>query len=225
LFLSDNYFMDKDAYIKQLEEENARLKKCVEKLETRIEELERLLGTNSKNSSRPPSSDLLGMPVVLTRHRHKKRGARNGHQPHLKELLPQEFVKKHIHLRPNICTCGSTNLKESDQEPLRHQIVDIPPIEPHVTEYVQYISECKDCGAFVYLPLPDEIRRKHFGPGVLAVVAVLTGMLNTSKRKALAMMNEVFSVPMSLGGLSNCEAQLAGALEQPYKETIEHIRG
>jgi transposase len=49
-------------------------------------------------------------------------------------------------------------------------------------------------------------------------------MLNTSKRKALAMMNEVFSVPMSLGGLSNCEAQLAGALEKPYNETIEHVR-
>lgn len=215
--MSDNDFMDKDAYINKLENEIVQLKK-------RIEELERLLGTNSKNSSKPPSSDPPGMPVVLTRHRHKKRGARNGHQPHLKELLPQEFVKKHIHLRPDVCTCGSTNLKETDQEPLRHQIVDIPPIEPHVAEYVQYISECKDCGAFVYLPLPDEIRRKHFGPGVLAVVAVLTGMLNTSKRKALAMMNEVFSVPMSLGGLSNCEAQLAGALEQPYKETIEHVR-
>ncbi len=45
--MSDNYCMDKDAYIKELEEENARLKK-------RIEELERLLGVNSRNSSKPP---------------------------------------------------------------------------------------------------------------------------------------------------------------------------
>ena len=57
------------------------------------------------------------------------------------------------------------------------------------------------------------------------MVGVLTGVLNTSKRKALAMINEVFSVPMSLGGLSNCEAQLVDALEHPYNETIEHIRG
>jgi transposase len=56
-------------------------------------------------------------------------------------------------------------------------------------------------------------------------VAILTGMLNTSKRKALAMINEVFSVPMSLGGLSNCEAQLADALEHPYNETVEYVRG
>ncbi|HBG78986.1 MAG: hypothetical protein WC765_02250 [Phycisphaerae bacterium] len=42
----------------------------------------------------------------------------------------------------------------------------------------------------------------------MAIVAILTGMLNTSKHKALGMMTGVFSVPMSLGGLSNCEAQL-----------------
>jgi transposase len=72
--------------------------------------------------------------------------------------------------------------------------------------------------------LPDEVKRKHFGPGVLSIVGILTGDLNTSKRKALAMMNEVFSVPMSLGGLSNCEAQLTDVLEQPYNKVAEHVR-
>jgi len=209
--------MDKDEYIKQLENK-------IIQLEKRIEELERLLGMNSKNSSKPPSSD---PPAIVTEspgHRRKKRGARKGHQPHLRTLLPQEFVKKHIDLKPDVCTCGSTNLKDTDQPPMRHQIVDIPPIKPEVIEYVQHISQCEDCGAFIYQPLPDEVKRQHFGPGVLAVVAVLTGMLNTSKRKALAMMNEVFSVPMSLGCLSNCEAQLAEALEQPYQEATEHVQ-
>ena len=215
--MSDNYFMDKGAYIKQLENR-------IIQLEKRIEELERLLGMNSKNSSKPPSSDPPGMPAELPRRRRKKRGARNGHQPHLRELLPQEFVKKHIHLRPDVCTCGSTNLKDTDQEPLRHQVVDIPPIEPEVIEYVQHICQCGDCGAFIYRPLPDEVKRKHFGPGVLSIVGILTGELNTSKRKALAMMNEVFSVPMSLGGLSNCEAQVSDTLEQPYNEAARHVR-
>ena len=208
--------MDKDAYIKHLEEENAILKR-------RIEELERLLGMNSSNSSKPPSSDPPGMSVVLPKHRRKKRGARNGHQPHLRELLPQELVKKHLHLKPEVCTCGSTNLEETSEEPLRHQVVDIPPIEPQVTEYVRYIYRCKDCGEFIYQSLPDGLKRKHFGPGTLSVVGILTGVLNTSKRKALAMLNEVFSVPMSLGGLSNCEAQLADALQQPYNEAAEHV--
>ena len=117
--------MDKDAYIKQLETENAELKK-------RIEELERLLGINSKNSSKPPSSDLFGMSAALPKRRRKKRGARKGHEPHLRELLPQEFVKEHFHLKPKMCTCGSTNIEKTDEEPLRHQIVDIPLIRPSV---------------------------------------------------------------------------------------------
>jgi len=210
--------MDKDAYIKQLEEENARLKK-------RIEELERLLGMNSKNSSKPPSSDPPGISAVSTKRRRKKRGAKNGHQPHLMELLPPEKVTYRIELDPEVCPCGGTDFEKTSEEPLRHQIVDIPPIEPEVIEYIQHIYRCKNCGELLYQPLPGEVKRKHFGPGILASVAVLTGMLNTSKRKALAMINEVFSVPMSLGGLSNCEAQLADALEYPYNETIEHIRG
>jgi transposase len=134
------------------------------------------------------------------------------------------MVKQRFDLKPHICPCGGTDFEKTNKEPLRHQTVDIPPIEPEVIEYVQHIYRCKDCGAFIYEPLPDEVKRKHFGPGILAMVAVLTGMLNTSKRKALAMINEVFSVPMSLGGLSNCEAQLTDALKHPYNETIEHIR-
>lgn len=216
--------MDKDTYIKQLENKIVELEKRIETLEKHIEKLERLLDMNSKNSSKPPSSDPPGMLTTLPKQRRKKRGARNGHQPHLRAFLPQEFVKKHIHLKPEVCTCGSTNLKDTSQPPLRHQIVDIPPIKPEAIEYIQHISQCEDCGAFIYRPLPDEVKRKHFGPGVLAVVAVLTGMLNTSKRKALAMMNEVFYIPMSLGGLSNCEAQLAEALEQPYQQVAEYIQ-
>jgi transposase len=224
LSLSDNSFMDKDEYIKQLEEENAALKKRIKMLGRRIEELERLLGMNSTNSSKPPSSDPPGMSVILPRRRRKKRGARNGHQPHLRKLLPPNMVKQRFELKPQVCICGSTNLEETSEEPSRHQIVDIPPIEPKVTEYVQHIFRCKDCGELIYQPLPDEVKRRYFGPGILAVVAVLTGMLNTSKRKALAMIDEVFSVPMSLGGLSNCKAQLADALGQPYQETMERVR-
>jgi transposase len=55
-------------------------------------------------------------------------------------------------------------------------------------------------------------------------VGILTGMLNTSKRKALAVITEVFNVPMSLGGLSNCEARITEALEKPYNDTMEHVR-
>jgi len=131
--------VEKDAYIKNLENEIVELKK-------RIEELERLLGMNSQNSSKPPSSDPPGMSAVLPRPRHRKRGAENGHQPLMRELLPPNMVKQRFELKPHVCPCGSTNLEETNEQPVRHQIVDIPPIRPEVIEYIQRIYRCKACG-------------------------------------------------------------------------------
>lgn len=209
---------DKDAYIKYLEEKVAML-------EARIEELERLLGINSQNSSKPPSSDGPEVPKPEKRGKsRRKRGAQKGHEPHMREQFGPEDVTKTVPHEPHVCTCGCQDLEECDEEPLRHQTVDIPPVKPIVIEHVQYVRKCKKCGELVYAPLPDDVRRNIFGPGVLSLVGILTGMLNTSKRKALAMINEVFHVPMSLGGLSNCEARIAEALEKPYNDTLEHVR-
>ena len=157
--------MDKNAYVEQLEKEIVELKKC-------IEELERLLGINSKNLSKPPSSDPPGFSAVSPKRRPKKPGAKKRHQPHLRQLFPPEKVMHRIKLKPEVCFCSGTHFEECDEEPLRHQIVDIPPIVPEVTEYIPHVCRCKDCGELVYAPLPHEVRRRHFGPGVLALVAV-----------------------------------------------------
>jgi transposase len=223
--------MDRDVYIQQLEAENAALKQRIETLEKRLEQmqkhienLERRLGMNSQNSSKPPSSNPPGTPVALPQQRRKKRGARKGHPPHLRALLPSEAVTRRIEVSPAVCPCGSTDLEKTADEPLRHQVVDIPPIQPEVTEYVQPCYHCRDCGAWVYQSLPGDVQRRSFGPGVLALVGILTGSLNTSKRKALTLMNEVFGVPMSLGGLSACEEQIAQALANPHQELLDYLQ-
>jgi len=211
---------DKD-YIEQLKKENEELKQ-------RIRELERLVGMNSKNSSKPPSSDFGPNTNPKERNkkkgRKKKQGAQKGHEPHLRELLPPEAVTKTVNLFPEHCTCGCRDLKACDEAPLRFQTIDIPPIKPDVIEYIQHMRQCKQCGEVIYRPLSDDIKRNVFGSGVLAVVGILTGMLNTSKRKALEVINEVFGVPMSLGGLSNCEAKIATAIESPYNEVHDYVQ-
>ena len=211
---------DKD-YIELLKKENEELKK-------RIQELERLVGMNSKNSSKPPSSDFgpnkSTKELPKKKGRTKKQGAQKGHKPNLRQLLPSEAVTKTIHLLPEQCTCGCTDLKESDESPLRFQTIDIPTIKPTVVEYVQKMLQCEQCGEIVYQPLSNTIKRNVFGPGVLAVVGIMTGMLNTSKRKALEVINEVFGVPMSLGGLSNCEARIAAAMEAPYHDVVDYVQ-
>jgi transposase len=218
---------DKD-YVKQLEQENAELRKRIEELEKRNQELERLVSQNSKNSSRPPSSDFgrhtkTGKPVKKTK-RKRKPGAQKGHKPNLKQLVPEEHVTKFKDMVPEQCTCGCTELEVCEEPPLRFQTFDLPPIRPEVTEYVQHFRRCKGCGETVYMPLDDQIKRNVFGPGVLAIVGVMTGMLNTSKRKAVEVINEVFHIPMSLGGLSNCEARISEAMASPYDDLKDYVR-
>ena len=208
----------KDELIRCLQKENAQLK-------ARVRELERLLGINSRNSSKPPSSDPPSAPKKSGPKRRKKRGAKKGHEPHLKEMLPPDKVNQSHVIEPETCPdCDSKHFVDSGQEPLRDQFIDVPPVEIEVAEYVRPVRQCTGCAALVYAPLPENAPKSCFGPGVLALVAVLTGVLNVSKRKATRVMNEVFNVPMSLGGLSNCEEQIGNSLAVPYDQVIEHLR-
>ena len=212
---------DKDVYIKQLERENAELKK-------RIEELERLVKQNSNNSSKPPSSDFGRNTKTKEpgkkKKRKRKQGAQKGHKPNLKQLVPKEHVTKFENLVPEQCTCGCYPLEDCQEPPMRFQTFDLPPITPEVTEYVQHYRRCTHCGETVYKPLADHIKRNVFGPGVLAIVGVMTGMLNTSKRKAVEVINEVFHIPMSLGGLSNCEAKISEAMASAYNDLMDYVQ-
>jgi len=245
--------MDTNAYIRQLETENAQLRQRNEALEKRnealeervaqlgnhiavlekhianqdkhIADLERRLSMNSRNSSKPPSSDPPGAITPPQAKPKAKRGARKGHPPHLRSLLPPEAVTRRIEVSPKRCPCGSSDLEKTGEEPLRHQVVDIPPIRPKVVEYVQHKYRCRKCGRLLHQPLPDCIKRRHFGPLLLAVVGILTGLLNTSKRKALSFINEVCGIPMSLGGLSACEAQISEALASPHQEVLAYVQG
>lgn len=216
---------DKDKLIENLQRENAALRKENAELLARIAELERRLGINSTNSSKPPSSDPPDAPKKPPRKKGKKRGARKGHEPHLKSPLPPDRVTRSIQIEPEVCPdCGGEHFTESGEKPLRDQFIDVPPVEIDVTEYVRPVRACAGCGAQVYAPLPGDAPAHVFGPGVLSLVAILTGVLNVSKRKALMIMNEVFTVPMSLGGLSNCEERVAASLASAWDEAAAHVR-
>jgi transposase len=208
--------IDKDKRIQDLEA-------TVTLLLQEIAELKRQLGTNSENSSKPPSSDKPGSKAkpIKPKRGKKKRGAQKGHAMQNKDLVPEEDVTHRVELMPEVCpSCGETHFQESDEAPLRDQFIDLPPIKPEVSEIKRPVMNCAACGQATYAPLPENTPTHVFGPGVVAMIGVLTGMLNISKRKAHLMMTKVFNVPMSLGAVSSSEARLSSALEQPYKEAL-----
>jgi transposase len=127
----------------------------VNELETRVRDLEARLKLNSNNSSKPPSSDPIGMkrkpPAPPSG---KKRGGQPGHRKAHRALVPPEKVHESIHCKPTACRRCGHGLSGDDPEPLIHQVAELPKIEPIVDEYRLHRLSCPGCGETTCGTLP-----------------------------------------------------------------------
>lgn len=195
-------------------------------LVARVEELERKLGMNSSNSSKPPSTD---PPQSKNKSRKKKskrkRGGQPGHEGHHRELLPLEEVDKVNHVKPCACgRCGGSRLREIDLAPRCHQVWNLPEIKPIVEAWLLYTAECKDCGAMTTAELPQGVPPGAFGPRLLATISVLSGVYRLSKRCVEGLLSDLFHLPISLGSVPACEAAVSQVLEEPVEEAREYVQ-
>src|SRR3954471_15339230 len=77
----------------------------IAELERRLAALEARLGTNSSNSSVPPSANPLGAPKPVKKKKSKRKpGGQPGHPPRLKQLLPPERVNQTVPFVPQACS-------------------------------------------------------------------------------------------------------------------------
>ena len=114
-------------------------------LEQQVAQLQERLNQNSHNSSKPPSADPPNVPPRPKRvSSGRKAGGQPGHAGHARPLKPLDQVQDVVELRPTTCgACGALLLGE-DPQPQRHQVTELPRIEPHVTEYRSLDLTCLD---------------------------------------------------------------------------------
>src|SRR5919202_1541203 len=204
------------AYIRALE---AR----VATLEGMMQALQDQLNPTSRNSSRPSSSD----PPHHERPRRprgkRRRGGQPGHPGHTRTLIPVEEVDEVVVLKPAQCTHCQALLSGDDPKPWRHQVIEIPPIKPVVTEYQWHQLACPACGATTRAPWPAGVPSGTYGPRVQATVALCTGAYRLSKRTTQQVMEEVFGVPMSVGTISPLEQATTEAVAAPVEEARTYV--
>ena len=204
------------AYIRALE---AR----VTALEGMMQALHAQLKQTSRNSSRPPSSDPPAHPRPRRPRSKRRRGGQPGHAGSTRTLLPMEEVAEVVHIKPEVCTSCQARLSGDDPTPWRHQVMELPPIEPIVTEYRWHQLFCAACGEVTRAPWPTGVPSGTYGPRVQATVALYTGAYRLSKRTTQQMMDEGFGVPMSVGTIGPLEQATTAAVAAPVEEARRYV--
>ena len=185
--------------------------------------LQERLHQNSRNSSRPPSSDPPQSPRPRRPRGQRRRGGQPGHPGHTRTLLPVEAVDEVVVLKPDRCSGCHALLWGDDPTPFRHQVIEIPPIQPVVTEYQWHQLVCAGCGEVTRASWPEGVPSGTYGPRVQATVALYTGAYRLSKRTTQQMMEEVFGVPMSVGTIGPLEQATTEAVAAPVEEARTYV--
>ena len=123
----------------------------IEKLTARVAELERRLGADSSNSSRPPSSDSpYTKKIAKTRSSRQRSGRKPGKQPGDPGVSRSlsDNPDKTIRIDPDTCAgCHGSLAGATPRTVERRQVVDLPPVPaPMVTEYRLGARTCRCCG-------------------------------------------------------------------------------
>lgn len=123
--------------VEGLERENA-----LQKL--RISELESQLNSNSKNSSRPPSSGGCRKNPALPKAKRGKQGGQKGHKG--KTLCQEIGPGTIIECKLGLCTCGHKFSEQESTTFIKRQAFELPKPTLEVTGYRLHKSVCPECG-------------------------------------------------------------------------------
>ena len=211
--------------IPALRQENDELRVQLTALASKLASLQERIGRSSRNSSKPPSSDGLGFkPPERRKGSGRKRGGQQGHPGSGPELLPIERVDEVVDHHPDACRrCGQL-LDGIDPEPMRHQVIEIPPITPLVIEHRLHRLVCSCCSTSTCATLPADVEASHYGPRLSALVGLLGSAFPLSFSKTQALLQQLGGVEMSCGAIARVRQRLSSALAEPMAEALDAAR-
>jgi transposase len=128
-----------------------------------------------------------------------------------------------VDVKPVCCEKCGTLLLGEDAHPARHQVTELPRVEPEVVEYHQHTLTCLACGAQTTPDWPVEVPPGSFGPRIQATVGYLTGRMGVSQRDMEEAMDALFHTDLALGSVSALEQSVSAALAQPVEEAQTYV--
>jgi transposase len=189
----------------------------------RIEELERRLGKDSHNSSKPPSTDGLGRKPGAPRKKSNKRsGGQPGHQGHsLMQVVTPDSVVVH---RPEQCEeCQYDIQQERGQVKECRQVHDLPDVRLLVHEYRVEEVCCPACGHLTRASFPRGVDAPaQYGSGVQALAVYLSQFQLVPLQRTCEALGDLCQCQVSEATVLNWVAEAAKRLE-PWREQVKTL--
>lgn len=217
------------ALIEELQARNLMLEQQNALLSARVADLERRLGLDSSNSSKPPSSDGPGQGPRRTRSLRERGVRKPGGQPGHpgKHLKRSEQVDHTIVHRPATCGhCQAALGEEAFDLVDSRQVFDLPAPTPLiVTEHQRYRCKCSGCGTVTTGSFPPEVKAPvQYGARLSAVVTYLSVGQFLPEDRLGQVLTDLFGVTVSAGTIGQMIARAAGRAQDFAAAVCEEIR-
>lgn len=212
------------AAVQALFEQQATL---IRALEARIQTLEDQLAKNSRNSSKPPSSDGLKKPKTTSRRQKsgKPSGGQKGHAGY--RLEPVE-KPQHIEVYPvkecQQCHANLAGVTASKVE--KRQVFDLPDIKLEVTEHQAEMKTCPVCGQVNRAEFPTDVTQPtQYGPHVRAQMVYFHLYHFIPLERTAEILSELYHQPVSDGTVVAATVELAGQVEAVNEQVKTYLVG
>jgi len=190
----DIYHQGEEAVVAKLMEFDARLKR-----------LEEIIGMNSSNSSKPPSTDnkLKKAKKPTISKSKKKRGAQTGHKGNnLKIVATPDKIEELFATR---CSCCNKPLDSTNSSKLeKRQLFDLPEIKIQVTQYQAHSIECSRCHTINKAEFPANINATtQYGDNLKSLVSYLNAYQMLPYERISETIEDLTSHKISIGTIYN----------------------
>ena len=187
-----------------------------EQQEKRIKKLEAQINKNSRNSSKPPSSD---SPFKNKDKKKKKQSSgvkKKQKGTTLKQVEdPDEVVKYKV----DFCEHCQSDLSAVNIQTLdKRQVTDLPPIKVYTIEYQGEVKECPHCHKITKAVFPEGVTHKvQYGSGIQAAAVYLRNYQLIPLKRTIELFQDLFNIHLSEGTIVNmttrCADNLSGFME------------
>ncbi len=198
------------------------LKEIVNVQQEKIKILENRLNQNSKNSNKPPSSDLYKKENSTRKTSRRKSGGQEGHQGHHLKMV-EEPTNTHFYPAPDHCSRCGKDLLGSKVKTKRFQEFELPEISIEINEHQieQKICSCGHCNTSNLAPSPSN--HVYYGSKFKALVVYLKNVHMMPYQRTKQLILDLLNHSISEGTFWNAEKDFSSKVEPIINEIKENI--